>query len=148
MARVGLLSFDIKWTLCFPPLAIQKAESNIYDKLAEIIVTRLLVVIDCRRLNRDGWNTAWVAVNGCRGLRGNCTGRDRICISTAKCEPQEFCGFLFHSRWPFSLCVELLWWRCIRCLYDVITFSQQVLMRCFFVIFLSSLPLCLLLWIL
>jgi hypothetical protein len=40
--------------LYFPPLAIQKAESNICDKLAEIIVTRLLVVIDYRRLNHDG----------------------------------------------------------------------------------------------
>jgi len=40
--------------LGFPPLAVKQKEFNIYDKLAEIIVTRLVVVIDYRWLNHDG----------------------------------------------------------------------------------------------
>jgi hypothetical protein len=52
MERV--ISFDLKRVLRLPPLAVQQTEFNICDKLAEIIVTRLLVVIDYSRLNRDG----------------------------------------------------------------------------------------------
>ena len=77
MERV--ISFDLKGVLTFPPLAVQQTEFNICDKLAEIIVTKLLVVIDYRRFNHDGWNTAWVAVNGCRGLCGNSARWERIC---------------------------------------------------------------------
>jgi hypothetical protein len=40
--------------LHFPPLVVQQTAFNICDKLAEIIVTRLLVVIDYRWLNHDG----------------------------------------------------------------------------------------------
>jgi len=52
MERV--ISFDLKRVLRFPPLAVQQTKFNIRDKLTEIIVTRLLVVIDYRRLNHDG----------------------------------------------------------------------------------------------
>jgi len=48
------ISFDLKRVLRFPPLAVQQTEFNMCDKLAEIIVTMLLVVIDYRRLNHDG----------------------------------------------------------------------------------------------
>jgi hypothetical protein len=98
--------------------------------LVEIIVARLLVVIDHCWLNQNVWNTAWVPVMAEQTASAISRDGTRQTHSLLGFDHNSFAASCLFpaSRSPHAY-VRLFWWSNIRCPHDAIDFSQEILVR-------------------